>query len=113
VSFIGNTSSRPKPRSRITVAVHGPMPLISQSRAEASALGSPSSSRSSSAPEPSASPARRSVAIFPALRPAERRSLSLFAMTRRASGKAWSEMPPPSTAVPHATMSRVTIALAA
>lgn len=32
LSSPGNTSSRPSPRSRITAAVHGPMPLMSLSR---------------------------------------------------------------------------------
>ena len=38
LSLPGNTSSRPSPRSRITAAVHGPMPLMLRSRRAASAL---------------------------------------------------------------------------
>ena len=76
VSFIGNTSRRPSPRSRMTVAVHGPMPLIPQRSAAASGLACSSSIASSSAPAASASATRRSVESLPGLRPAARKRSS-------------------------------------
>ena len=113
VSRSGNTSSRPSPRSRMTAAVQGPIPLMPCNVAAASALDCSSSIATSSVPAASASPTRLRVASLPALKPTPS-SVDFFARsTRSTPGNAYSVTPLRSTGCPHATIRRPAIALAA